>query len=166
MKKPLSFKSMLKPKENVMSALARVKSPESAETLDRKKIRVFINQFKCPLCKCLLEGAPDTKEFHINCAWNSQHFFIHINAVDANNIFITRDQLVYTDDQNRKKYVIYRDYNAGQIENRISILDIDGDGYSKGTFRSIIIPGNNLFDYSKLDEKKIRDLIKSILIFS
>lgn len=163
MKKPVSFKGLLNTKDKpINSSVPRI----TQEEIEYKRVKNFVNKFKCPLCKCLLDGSLTQDFITLKCAWSKEHFVAGFNVVDKNNMLITYDQLYYLDQERLKRYIIYREFKDNNIDNRITIQNIDGNGdVIIEEWENFSLPGS-LFDYNKLDKDKIKNLIKTVLIFS
>ncbi len=166
MKKPLHFKQMLKPKGNPISALAPTKMPED---LDNKILRDYSNTFRCPLCPCQLDGL---EKFNgvitLRCSWNPGHFRVSFNGSDVHNIFLIQDNLIYIDMKHKKKYVIDRLFESNKVRaTYLYIYDVDGNGdrIEARLPKTLSLPGN-VFNYTDLDEKKLLNAIKTVLVFS
>lgn len=164
MKKPLSFKELFKPPTN--SALVPIVQVDPEEE-KRKKTNQFLNQFKCPLCKCLLDGVATTDIINLKCAWVPDHFKIQIDNMGTEPRVLF-DVLSFND--KFKRYTISRTFLGETITNAISIAKIDGDGNTDvlDLFESInnsTVLSGNLFDYQRLDAESLKNLIKTVLIF-
>ena len=166
MKKPLSFKGMLKEKGNPLSALAPRKMPED---LDNKILKDYSNTFKCPFCKCLLDGGGKFNGvITLRCSWNPGHFRVSFNGADVHNIFLIQDNLIFIDIKHKKRYVIDRLFESNKVRvTYLYIYDTDGNGdqIEAKVGKSISLPGN-VFNYTDLDEKKLLNAIKTVLVFS
>jgi hypothetical protein len=164
--RPLSFKQLLgRSGTPVKPELPK----QSQQDIENKIVHDYCNSFKCPLCQCLLDGRGTFNGIvTLRCSWNPDHFSVTFNVSDVYSIFLIQDILVYLDIKSRKKFVIERQFESNAVRiTYLKIHDVDGNGdqFEAKLPKVVSLPGN-VFNFEKLDEKKLISAIKTALIFS
>ncbi len=164
--RPLSFKQLL----NRSGTPVKPELPkQTQQDIENKILKTYCNSFKCPLCPCQLDGRGTFNGIvTLRCAWNPDHFLVKFNAEDVYNIFLIEDKLLYLDIKNKKRYTIERQFESNVVRLTYLIIhDVDGNGdvLQAKVPKVVSLPGN-VFNFEKLDEKKLISAIKTVLIFS
>lgn len=164
--RPLSFKQLL---GRSGSPVTPELPKQTQQDIENKILKNYCNKFNCPLCPCQLDGRGTFNGIvTLRCAWNPDHFSVRFNAEDVYNIFLILDILEYLDIKNRKKFIIERQFESNAVRiTYLKIYDVDGNGdvIQDKSPKVVSLPGN-VFNFEKLDEKKLISAIKTVLIFS
>lgn len=127
-----------------------------------KELKSYLNLFRCPVCRGQLEGAGIDK-INLYCVNLHDEYRCTLINTSFPPSFLNESVTVFND---KFRYFLTQNYNAGQITCSIYIDRVDKEGrIIDGTKQKVLVFHSKLFDFQALDKARILSKIKTILVF-